>query len=427
MKTDFAKYIFAAAALFTVLPACEKLDDKNYGDESYGTSAFVALQDKSPKRGVSFSFEQIPDSDIPLLGPGITWDYNWGTTLSSTAASYFSQYGIDFCPMTWNGNYSESNIASCVQNGSEYLLGFNEPNLTDQANMTPSQAAELWPDVVAIAKKYGLKLISPAMNYGTLSGYSDPCTWLDEFFAIDGISLDDIDGIAVHCYMNTLSGLKSYIEKFSKYGKPIWLTEFCGYSGSAISASSQINYMVECINYLESNDNVARYAWFIPRGNAVANVNNELLTSKTPVALTDIGTVFVNMSTWDSSLYYSAGTKIPAEHYTSCNGTVHLRITKDESGTLDVSDLKNGNWVEYQIQTTSSGTYSLQLRLSDYAANSLEVSVGGGDATTVDLENLSNEWETVTVPVSLPKGYSTIRIAGPNSSPVYLNWLEFKK
>ncbi len=397
------------------------------GDESYGTSDFVAYQGRSSKRGVSFSFEQIPDIDIPLLGPAINWNYNWGTTLSSTAGDLFKEYGVDFDPMTWNASYSESAIADLAAWGSEYLLGFNEPNLTDQANMTPAQAAELWPDVVAIAKKYGLKLISPAMNYGTLDGYSDPITWLDEFFAIDGISLDDIDGIAVHCYMYSLSALKNYIEMFKKYGKPIWLTEFCGYSGSTISATNQINYMVECINYLESDDDVFRYAWFIPRNSSVENVNNELLTGRKPFELTDIGTVFVNMSTQDRSVWYGVNTRIPAEHYSGCSSSVHLRVTNDELGTLDVSDLKNDGYVEYQVEMPSAGAYDVELRVSNYSSGSLGLSVDGGEAVSVELENLGNEYETVVAEVDFPAGQSTLTVTGSGSSTVYLNWLEVKQ
>ena len=60
------------------------------------------------------------------------------------------------------------------------ILAYNEPNLTDQANMTPTRASELWPNLVAVAEKLGMRLTSPAMNYGTLAGYSDPEVWLDD-------------------------------------------------------------------------------------------------------------------------------------------------------------------------------------------------------------------------------------------------------
>ena len=46
-----------------------------------------------------------------------------------------------------------------------HLLGFNEPNLRHQSNLTAKQACKLWPTVTAAARKHGLKLGSPAANH----------------------------------------------------------------------------------------------------------------------------------------------------------------------------------------------------------------------------------------------------------------------
>ena len=171
---------------------------------------------KSTKRGVAFSFTQL--TDLPLLSPYISWDYNWGNTPTEDAAAWFDANEMDFCPMCWNGNYSADKIRAFVaaHPKTKDLLAFNEPNLTDQANMTPAQAAALWPPVVALAKELNLKLVSPAMNYGTLAGYSDPIKWLDEFFAQPGVSIDDVYAISIHCYMSSTSSVQGYVEKFEK-------------------------------------------------------------------------------------------------------------------------------------------------------------------------------------------------------------------
>ena len=39
---------------------------------------------KSAKRGVAFSFSQV--TDLPILSPYISWDYNWGNTPTNDAA-----------------------------------------------------------------------------------------------------------------------------------------------------------------------------------------------------------------------------------------------------------------------------------------------------------------------------------------------------
>ena len=174
----------------------------------------VDAMPKSAKRGVAFSFTQV--TDLPLMSPYISWDYNWGNTPSNDAAMWFDANEMDFCPMCWNGNYSTDKIRAFVaaHPNTKYLLAFNEPNLTDQANMTPSKAAELWPPVVALAKELKLKLVSPAMNYGTLAGYSDPIKWLDEFFAQPNVDINDIYAISIHCYMSSASAVQGYVEKF---------------------------------------------------------------------------------------------------------------------------------------------------------------------------------------------------------------------
>jgi hypothetical protein len=59
----------------------------------------------------------------------------------------------------------EANANAAIAAGSKYLLAFNEPDLSSQANMSPSQAA-------ASYKKYMMpfagkaKLVSPAITNG---------------------------------------------------------------------------------------------------------------------------------------------------------------------------------------------------------------------------------------------------------------------
>ena len=167
------------AILFTACTPSGENTPENPKDETN----VVSVMPKSAKRGVSFGFTNI--LDLPLLSPYISWDYNWGNTPTDDAALWFDANEMDFCPMCWNGNYSVDRIRAFVaaHPKTKYLLAFNEPNLTDQARMTPAEAAAIWTPVVELAKELNLKLVSPAMNYGTLPGYSDPIKWLDEFFA----------------------------------------------------------------------------------------------------------------------------------------------------------------------------------------------------------------------------------------------------
>ena len=386
---------------------------------------YTLKQARSAKRGVSFNFGSLPETDIPLLGPAVCWSYDWSNRVPSDKTDgLFTQYDMDWCPMIWNGNYSSDNIRTWKQKHpqAQYILAFNEPNLKDQANMTPAQAAALWPDAKALASELGMKLISPAMNYGTLEDYHDPIKWMDEFLAQDGVSLDDFSGIALHCYMPSAGGVKNFIDMFEKYGKPIWLTEFCNGNSSNISEQTQLNYMCETLNMLEGHGNVFRYAWFMPRGSFNSKWHNALLTSSAPFELTTLGKVFVNFSTFDTTITYKEGDVIPAEQYVNASGTVHLSPSTD-GGILDISELGKNGYVEYQLDLNKDGNHKLTLRFQTYMDSSISISVNGSEVSSKSLASTSKEWKTAGFDINLPSGKSVLRITGTSGATIMLNWL----
>lgn len=414
------------AALSILITSCEELGGSS---DTGPVTGYETLQKKSPKRGVSFNFGQLPDADVPLLGPACSWSYNWGAGTSEQVFEYFKDYGMEYFPMAWNDNWNENTFRQfkAAHPECEYILAYNEPNLTDQANMTPAQAAACWPRLLAIAKELNMKIIAPAMNYGTLSGYHDPWKWYDEFFSQPGVSWNDVDGVALHCYMGSAQSMKDFVDKFKKYGKEIWLTEFCNWASNNISADAQMQYMVEAINLLEVDEQVVRYAWFIPRGNGDSQCHNNLLTRREPFELTDLGKVFVNMSTQDKSLWYEPGQVIPAEHYTGVSGALHLAPCTDEIGELEVRDLKKDVFVEYQLDLPKDKTYTIELRYYTYYESPLRLLLDGESLGLLELENTDYVWSTRSVEVPLPKGRHTLSITGTTAFPVTLNWLRINK
>ena len=419
MRKLTATVIFA---LFAIVLSCEK----DNGTTDNGSSSYTLTQTKSAKRGVSFNFGTLPEEDVPLLQGAVSWSYNWSSSVPGEAVdAQFVKYGLDWCPMIWNGNYNPDNIRQYKSKHPEaqYILAFNEPNLTDQANMTPAKAAELWPPVVALAKELNMRIISPALNYGTLEGYHDPIKWMDEFLAQPGVSLDDIYGIALHCYMPSAGGVKGFIDLFAKYKKPIWLTEFCNGNSSSISESAQLSYMCETLNMLEAHESVQRYAWFMPRGGFNSKWHNNLLTSTPPIELTELGKVFVNFSTFDKSIYYRKGDVIPAEQYSYAEGHVHLAPSTD-GGILDVSELGKNGVVEYQLNLEQAGTYKLSLRYLTYMDSSLGFAVNGETVASKSIPNTSKEWTTSTLSLDLPAGTSIIRLTGQSGATIRLNWIK---
>ena len=412
--------------------ACQPPETPSPSDEMN----VVNVMPKSAKRGVAFSFTQV--TDLPLMSPYISWDYNWGNTPSNDAAMWFDANEMDFCPMCWNGNYNADAIRAFVaaHPNTKYLLAFNEPNLTDQANMTPSKAAELWPPVVALAKELNLKLVSPAMNYGTLAGYSDPIKWLDEFFAQPNVDINDIYAISIHCYMSSASAVQGYVEKFEKYNKPIWMTEFCAWDPVPGSVTTQMDYMCAVLNYLEANPKVERYAWFIPRsGNKVDSPPYmQLLTHDYPADLTDLGKMYCWFSPMDKSVWLRANRPILASEYVAvANNAMPLRPSTDTEVLqqvggkgLMITNFAAGQEIDYQLYLPA-GSKEITLRYCGYSNSICEVLVDGVSQNYIDMprNGSSTEWIVAKAPLSISEGKHTVTLKLFSGS-CYLSAFEIK-
>ena len=396
----------------------------------------VDAMPKSAKRGVAFSFTQV--TDLPLMSPYISWDYNWGNTPSNDAAMWFDANEMDYCPMCWNGNYNADAIRAFVaaHPNTKYLLAFNEPNLTDQANMTPAQAAAIWSSVVALAKELNLKLVSPAMNYGTLAGYSDPIKWLDEFFAQPNVDINDIYAISIHCYMSSASAVQGYVEKFEKYNKPIWMTEFCAWDPVPGSVTTQMDYMCAVLNYLEANPKVERYAWFIPRsGNKVDSPPYmQLLTHDYPADLTDLGKMYCWFSPMDKSVWLRANRPILASEYVAvANNAMPLRPSTDTEVLqqvggkgLMITNFAAGQEIDYQLYLPA-GSKEITLRYCGYSNSICEVLVDGVSQNYIDMprNGSSTEWIVAKAPLSISEGKHTVTLKLFSGS-CYLSAFEIK-
>ena len=226
---------------------------------------------KSAKRGIAYDLAT--EQDMAALAPGVSWWYDWGLRPNSGApADHATRFGMDFIPMLW-GDFDAVQVLAFLQAHPDirYLLLLNEPNLTDQANLTPTQAAQLWPRYEAIAAQTGVQLVGPAITWGTMPGFADPVVWLDAFYAAyraaNGNRDPRIDYLGFHWYDY---GLKDQLDRLKKYGKPFWVTEFANWhngDGSAQidSVEKQMAQMTEMVALCESRADVFRYAWFTGR------------------------------------------------------------------------------------------------------------------------------------------------------------------
>lgn len=118
------------------------------------------------KRGVAYGFDPAGAvSDLRALSPSVSWFYNWSSRPPAQLVGEYERLGVEFVPMLWNASFNVDDVVNRIPAGAKYLLGFNEPNFHSQANLTPEQAAAAWPRVEEVARRRGLTLVSPAVNY----------------------------------------------------------------------------------------------------------------------------------------------------------------------------------------------------------------------------------------------------------------------
>jgi hypothetical protein len=424
--------LLSSTLVALMLLACEHPEP----DPIVDSNEYAYIQAKSPKRGVSFSWQM--NEDFDLLGPAVSWSYNWANTPAASQENKYKQYGIQFVPMCWNNNYSPDNISAYYAAHADkqnYLLGYNEPNLTDQANMTPQQAAAKWNDVVDVAKKNNARLISPALNWGTLPGYSNGVQWLQEFFTL--VNPNDVHGIAVHIYMNAAKSMIGDLQRYKVFGKPLWLTEFCAWDGTSSSAA-QCQFMAQSINYLEQDDDLERYAWFIPRWNQATESAPfmQLITKAKPYELTERGILFVNMSTFDKNAVYPCGKRIPAEHYRACSiddsyASPVVSICTDVNGILQIDGLALNQWMDYKINILS-GVKDFQIRYTatrDSEITIYKVDENGNETAlqTIALPSTASKtaWTTLTESFTPEAGEQVLRLKCTKGLP-RINWFKLK-
>lgn len=235
----------------------------NDGGVTPDRSADAAAALPVRKRGLAYGYNS--DDDLAALSAGIGWWYNWTAKPDDTLSKGYAGLGVEYVPMVWGKTFDVATLDKQIPKDAKYLLTFNEPNFGAQSNLTPTDAAALWPQIEAFANGRGLKIVSPAVNYcGGSCNETDPFVWLQKFFtACPGCR---VDYIAMHWYACDRSALVSTLAKYEKFGKPLWLTEIaCLDDKSKVNDADELAYMKDAVTALEADPMVFRYAWFTGR------------------------------------------------------------------------------------------------------------------------------------------------------------------
>ena len=246
------------------------------------------------KRGVCQSTSTV-DFAQRLVDLKANWYYTWGLEPSSSVA------GVEFVPMFWGASsVTEANcdkVNKLYEEGKAfYVLGFNEPDLKEESNMSVSDALGKWAFLCEHLDSR-IKLVSPAPSYPTR-------TWLDEFMA--GVKERGLrcDYVAVHMYAGI--GTQNYQsvirEVYNKYGKKVWITEFAPRDDNAknngynsYTETRVLSQMQTLLPAYEQMSEVFRYSWF----GCASDTMTGLITSRffnSEGAITSLGEYYSSLS-----------------------------------------------------------------------------------------------------------------------------------
>ncbi|MBF4160247.1 glycosyl hydrolase [Nocardioides acrostichi] len=190
-----------------------------------------------------------------------TWYHAW----TAEPPGYIGTTKARFVPMMWGaGSLTDDELAAAAEHG-PWLLGFNEPDLASQSNLSVGEALDLWPRL----ESTGLRLVSPAVAYGG----ADPDGWLDRFMQGAADRGLEVDAVALHWYGGdwhpraAVRQLTGYLDAVhERYGKPVWLTEFAlmrfGVDPSVPAARTQARFLRLAAEALAERRWVRRWAWF---------------------------------------------------------------------------------------------------------------------------------------------------------------------
>ena len=240
---------------------------------------FVSMP-QSLSRGIAMANPNCQD----LTDMGATWQYTWGNDPVICP-------GKESVPMLWGRNQ----VGAMVGGNSQYLLEFNEPNFSDQSNLTQLECAQLIWQIENDPQYAGYKLVSPAIGdgrYEWLIGlrntfidlYGRPPRW---------------DVIAFHYYVLNDSWFKIGKEKLDQYvllaeewGAELWVTEFAVVPLAPITPNytheQALTKLDEWMAYMKPK--ALRYAYFTNRINGSMEVGCAWLNGCSKFALFDFTT-----------------------------------------------------------------------------------------------------------------------------------------
>ena len=170
------------------------------------------------------------------------------------------------------------------------LLGFNEPDGKEQANLSVEAALAAWPALMETGRRLG----SPSAVHADKA-------WMTQFMAEADRRKYRVDFITVHWYAEPkVSSLMAYLDKIYRiYQKPLWVTEFAAADWAATSPKNirytpeeVSRFMRELLPALERTPYIERFSWFSFRDDDKHGACSALFDAKGK--LTELGRIYAD-------------------------------------------------------------------------------------------------------------------------------------
>lgn len=120
--------------------------------------------------------------------------------------------------------------------------------------------------------------------------------------------------------------------------------------------------------------------------------------------------------------------RVEAEDYCTQSGVQTESTTDPTGGNLNVGFIDNGDWMEYEVNIASAGTYDLDFRVAadGSATKTFSVMLNGSTLTHLSFQATGDwqNWTTVSTTAGLPAGEHVIRLAA-TSDGFNVNYMDF--
>lgn len=215
-----------------------------------------------------------PEKIAGMQSLNLDWWYNWdsdinpgGEVIGEYVPMLYSKTATRLTRL--NSDLSANVVATGKPNPA--LLGFNEPDLSGQANMTPMDALNTWAPMMSTGLRLGSPVaVSPAKDWmsqfmGATNALDTGKAEIDKGFRVDFVTAHIYQDPSVNNFLSKIDALHDL------WGKPVWVTEtavadFTAVAGSGVKSTrytrAQVEqYMKDLWVELQKRPWLERFAW----------------------------------------------------------------------------------------------------------------------------------------------------------------------